>query len=49
VVWLASKSFHYDFWDRRAYYRNKKPLPLKVGSFQAFLTGYEGSLGTEID
>ncbi|KAF8457620.1 phosphatidylinositol 3 and 4-kinase-domain-containing protein [Kalaharituber pfeilii] len=41
VVWLASKSFHYDYWDRRAYYRRKKPLPAKVGSFQAFLQGYE--------
>src|SRR5690606_761116 len=42
VVYFASKSFHYDYWDRRAFYRRRKPLPPKVGSFQAFLTGYEG-------
>lgn len=42
LVWLSSKSFHYDYWDRRAFYRKRKPLPPKVGSFQAFLTGYEG-------
>jgi len=42
VVWVSSKSFHYDYWDRRAFYRRKKPLPPKVGSFQAFLQGYEG-------
>jgi len=42
VVWVSSKSFHYDYWDRRAFYRKKKPLPPKVGSFQAFLQGYEG-------
>ena len=41
-MWLSSKAFHYDYWDRRAYYRGKKPLPPKVGSFQAFLQGYEG-------
>lgn len=41
VVSLSSKSFHYDFWDRRAYYRGKKPLPDKVGSFQVFLKGFK--------
>jgi len=41
VVSLSSKSFHYDFWDRRAYYRNKKPLPEKPGSFQVFLKGFK--------
>ena len=41
VVGLSSKSFSYDFWDRRAYYRKKKPLPEKLGSFQVFLKGYK--------
>ncbi|KAF3090646.1 phosphatidyl inositol kinase [Orbilia oligospora] len=41
LVWLSSKSFHYDFWDRRAFYRKGKPLPEKVGSFQVFLNGYK--------
>ncbi len=41
VVSLSSKSFYYDFWDRRAYYRKKKPLPEKLGSFQVFLKGYK--------
>ncbi|KAF8439234.1 phosphatidylinositol 3 and 4-kinase-domain-containing protein [Terfezia claveryi] len=41
IVWVSSKSFHYDYWDRRAFYRKKKPLPPKVGSFQAFLQGFE--------
>ena len=36
VVWLSSKSFHYPFWDRRGFYRKKKPLPPKAGSFQVF-------------
>ncbi|KAF2154278.1 phosphatidylinositol 4-kinase type II subunit alpha [Myriangium duriaei CBS 260.36] len=40
VVALSSKSFFYDFWERRAFYRNKKPLPEKFGSFQVFLKGY---------
>lgn len=42
VVHLASKAFHYDYWDRRAFYRKHKPLPPKVGSFQVFLQGYQG-------
>lgn len=41
VVSLSSQSFFYDFWDRRAYYRKKKPLPEKLGSFQIFLRGYK--------
>lgn len=41
IVALSSKSFHYDFWDRRAFYRRKKPLPEKVGSFQVFLKGFK--------
>jgi hypothetical protein len=41
IVSLSSKSFHYDFWDRRAYHRKKKPLPEKVGSFQVFLKGFK--------
>lgn len=40
VVSLSSKSFHYDFWERRAFYRKKKPFPEKPGSFQYFLKGY---------
>lgn len=41
VVGLSSKSFHYDFWDRRAYYRKRKPFPEKPGSFQVFLKGFK--------
>ncbi|KAL6704241.1 Phosphatidylinositol 4-kinase LSB6 [Coniothyrium glycines] len=41
VVGLSSKSFHYDFWDRRAYYRKHKPFPEKLGSFQVFLKGFK--------
>ena len=40
VVYLSSKSFHYDFWARRNFYRNKKPFPMKPGSFQVFLQGF---------
>jgi phosphatidylinositol 4-kinase type 2 len=40
VVNLASKSFHYPFWDRYAHSRNRKPLPAKPGSFQVFLKGF---------
>jgi hypothetical protein len=43
VVSLSSKSFFYDFWDRRAFYRKGKPLPEKQGSFQVFLKGYKGA------
>ncbi|RPA94480.1 hypothetical protein L873DRAFT_1701007 [Choiromyces venosus 120613-1] len=41
IVKLSSKSFHYDYWDRRAYYKRHKPLPSKVGSFQVFLKGFQ--------
>ena len=41
VVNLSSKSFHYPFWDRYNYSRNKKPLPAKPGSFQVFLKGFK--------
>ncbi|KAL8657041.1 MAG: hypothetical protein Q9226_002322 [Calogaya cf. arnoldii] len=41
IVYLSSKSFHYDFWERSNYYRKRKPLPAKVGSFQVFLKGFK--------
>lgn len=41
VVNLSSRSFHYPFWDRYNYSRNKKPLPAKPGSFQVFLKGFK--------
>ena len=41
IVYLSSKSFYYDFWDRSNYYRKRKPLPEKVGSFQVFLKGFK--------
>ncbi|KAI4133568.1 MAG: hypothetical protein LQ338_000080 [Usnochroma carphineum] len=41
IVYLSSKSFHYDFWDKSNYYRKRKPLPAKVGSFQIFLKGFK--------
>jgi len=41
IVYLSSKSFYYDFWDRTTYYRKRKPLPAKVGSFQVFLKGFK--------
>ena len=41
IVYLSSKSFFYDFWDRSNYYRKRKALPAKVGSFQVFLTGFK--------
>ncbi|KAI0888829.1 phosphatidylinositol 3 and 4-kinase-domain-containing protein [Annulohypoxylon maeteangense] len=41
VVYLSSKSFHYPYWDRRSFYRKKKPLPSKPGSFQVFLKGFK--------
>lgn len=43
VVGLSSKSFHYDWMDRRAYYRKGRPFPEKLGSFQVFLTGFKGA------
>jgi phosphatidylinositol 4-kinase type 2 len=41
IVYLSSKSFHYDFWHRRNFYRKKKPFPAKPGSFQVFLKGFK--------
>lgn len=41
IVYLSSKSFYYDFWDRRRAWSGKKPLPAKVGSFQVFLKGFK--------
>lgn len=41
IVYLSSKSFFYDFWDRSNYYRKRKALPAKVGSFQVFLKGFK--------
>lgn len=41
VVSLSSKSFFYDFWDRRSHYRKGKPFPEKQGSFQVFLKGFK--------
>jgi phosphatidylinositol 4-kinase type 2 len=41
VIHLSSKAFYYDFWQRSAFYRRRKPLPEKPGSFQVFLKGYK--------
>lgn len=41
IVWISSKSFYYDFWERRSNWRGKKSLPAKVGSFQVFLKGFK--------
>jgi phosphatidylinositol 4-kinase type 2 len=41
VVHLSSKAFYYDYWQRSAFYRKRKPLPEKPGSFQVFLKGYK--------
>ncbi|KAJ4989645.1 phosphatidylinositol 4-kinase [Stagonosporopsis vannaccii] len=41
IVDLSSKSFYYDFWERRAFYRKGKPFPEKPGSFQVFLKGFK--------
>ncbi|PGH16878.1 hypothetical protein AJ79_01522 [Helicocarpus griseus UAMH5409] len=41
IVYLSSKSFYYDFWDRRRAWGGRKQLPPKVGSFQVFLKGYK--------
>lgn len=41
VVHLASKSFHYPFWERYAHSRKRKLLPSKPGSFQVFLKGFK--------
>ena len=41
IVHLSSKSFFYDYWQRSAFYRKRKPLPPKPGSFQVFLKGFK--------
>jgi len=41
IVEFSSISFNYDYWDRKAFYRKKKPLPPKVGSLQVFLKGFK--------
>lgn len=41
VVYLSSKSFYYDFWERRSSWSGKKSLPAKPGSFQVFLKGFK--------
>ena len=41
VVYLSSKSFYYDFWERRSTWSGKRSLPAKPGSFQVFLKGYK--------
>ncbi|EAW14185.1 1-phosphatidylinositol 4-kinase LSB6 [Aspergillus clavatus NRRL 1] len=41
IVYLSSKSFFYDFWDRRKAWMGKKSLPPKAGSFQVFLKGFK--------
>ena len=41
IVHLSSKAFFYDFWQRSAFYRKRKPLPEKPGSFQVFLKGFK--------
>ena len=41
IVHLSSKAFYYDFWERSAFYRKRKPLPTKPGSFQVFLKGFK--------
>ncbi|QIX00405.1 hypothetical protein AMS68_005922 [Peltaster fructicola] len=43
VVSLSSKSFFYDYFDRRAFYQKHKPFPEKQGSFQVFLKGFKGA------
>ncbi|KAJ5720533.1 uncharacterized protein N7483_008467 [Penicillium malachiteum] len=41
IAYLSSKSFFYDFWDRRKAWKGKNTLPPKAGSFQVFLKGYK--------
>jgi hypothetical protein len=41
IVSFSSKSFSYDFWDRRSFHWKKKPLPEKQGSLQVFLRGFK--------
>lgn len=41
LVSLSSPSFFYDWIDRNAYSKKKKPLRDKIGSFQTFKHGYK--------
>ncbi|KAJ9614240.1 Phosphatidylinositol 4-kinase LSB6 [Cladophialophora chaetospira] len=41
VVWLSSKVFYYDFWERRSTWSGKRGLPEKPGSLQVFLKGFK--------
>jgi phosphatidylinositol 4-kinase type 2 len=41
VIYLSSKSFYYDFWERRSTWSGKRSLPAKPGSFQVFLKGFK--------
>ncbi|KOS15677.1 lsb6-phosphatidylinositol 4-kinase [Malassezia pachydermatis] len=41
LVGLASPSFCYKYADRKQWEKGLKPLPVKVGSLQQFLSGYE--------
>lgn len=41
VVYLSSKSFYYDFWERRSTWSGKRSLPAKPGSLQVFLKGFK--------
>lgn len=41
VVHLSSKSFFYDYLDRRAARKKQQPLPEKIGSFQTFMKGFK--------
>jgi phosphatidylinositol 4-kinase type 2 len=41
VVYLSSKSFYYDFWERRSAWGGRRGLPAKPGSFQVFLKGFK--------
>lgn len=43
LVGLVSTSFHYLYKDRKNWERFNKPLPIKVGSLQQFLDGYENA------
>lgn len=43
LVGLVSTSFHYPYKDRKNWERFGKPLPIKVGSLQQFLVGYENA------
>lgn len=40
TVFLSSPQFYYNYFDRQKF-KNGRPLPSKVGSFQLFLHGYE--------